>query len=82
VVSGTPITRPKGQYKDADGKVVFGLTQKLDYELEIAAVIGKPSTLGNPVKIKDAYDHVFGLVLLNDWSGKFMFLIVRDETNK
>jgi fumarylacetoacetase len=82
VVSGTPITRPKGQYKGANGKVVFGPTQKLDYELEIAAVVGKPSTLGNPVKIEETYDHVFGLVLLNDWSGNFMFPIVRDETDK
>jgi 2-keto-4-pentenoate hydratase/2-oxohepta-3-ene-1,7-dioic acid hydratase in catechol pathway len=37
--------------------------------------------LGNTVKIEDAYDHVFGLVLLNDWSGKFMFPIARDETD-
>lgn len=48
---------------------MFGPTQRLDYELEIAAVIGKPSDLGSPVAIKDADEHIFGLVLLNDWSG-------------
>lgn len=70
VVSGTPIARPRGQYRDAEGKVVFGRTKRLDYELEVAAVVGKPSKLGEPVSIGDADDHVFGLVLLNDWSGR------------
>lgn len=63
--------RPKGQYRDATGAVVFGHTKKLDYELEIAAIIGAPSIMGEPVSMKDADDHIFGLVLLNDWSGKF-----------
>jgi fumarylacetoacetase len=70
IVSGTSIVRPKGQYRDANGKVVFGATKRLDYEIEVAAVIGKPSQLGKPVAIGDADDHIFGLVLLNDWSGK------------
>lgn len=73
VVSGTPIARPRGQYRDAQGKVVFGLTKRLDYELEVAAVVGKSSTLGEPVSIGDADDHIFGLLLLNDWSGGFAF---------
>ncbi|KAH6684046.1 fumarylacetoacetase [Halenospora varia] len=70
VVSGTPIQRPSGQYRGPEGSVVFGPTQRLDYELEIAAVIGKPSDLGSPVAIKDADEHIFGLVLLNDWSAR------------
>jgi fumarylacetoacetase len=48
VVSGTPITRPKGQFRDANkgGEVVFAPTRELDYELEVACIIGKPSQLG------------------------------------
>ncbi len=71
VPSKTPIVRPKGQYRDATGSIVYGLTQRLDYELEVAAVIGKASVLGEPVKIEEADDYIFGLVLLNDWSGEF-----------
>ena len=71
VPSTTPIIRPRGQYRDATGSVVFGPTKRLDYELEVAAVIGKASALGEPVKIEDADEYIFGLVLLNDWSGEF-----------
>lgn len=67
------MTRPKGQYKSKDGKVVFGPTDRLDYELEVAAFIGKASELGKPVSLEGAEDHIFGLVLLNDWSGKWQF---------
>jgi fumarylacetoacetase len=70
VVSGTPVKRPQGQYKTKEGKVVFGPTNKLDYELEVAAFIGKATELGKPVRVEEAEEHIFGLVLLNDWSGK------------
>lgn len=70
VVSGSPVVRPYGQYLEG-GKVVFGAEQGLDFELEMAAVIGKPSRFGERVAVKDADEHIFGLVLLNDWSGKF-----------
>ena len=70
VVSGTPITRPLGQYRDECGCVVFKATRQLDFELEVACIIGKPSKFGVPVRIEDAEEHIFGLVLLNDWSGK------------
>ncbi|KAH8891375.1 fumarylacetoacetase [Thozetella sp. PMI_491] len=69
VVSGTPVVRPHGQFKDKT-KVVFGPTQSLDYELEMAAVIGRPSKLGEPVFVNDADEHIFGVVLLNDWSSR------------
>lgn len=62
--------RPKGQFRDVDGSVVFGPTRKLDYELEVACIIGKPSRIGESVSVADADDHIFGLVLLNDWSGR------------
>ena len=70
VVSGTPIVRPKGQFRDTTGDVVYGASEQLDYELELACIVGKPSKWGTSVPIKDAEEHIFGLVLLNDWSGK------------
>lgn len=74
VVSGTPIRRPNGQTlvnPAATPKVpVFGSSKKLDIELELAAFICKPSTLGEPISIKDSADHIFGLVMMNDWSAR------------
>ena len=70
VVSGTPIVRPKGQFRDGNGGVVFGPSRRMDYELEIACIIGKPTQIGESVSAADADEHIFGLVLLNDWSGK------------
>lgn len=68
-VSGTPVVRPYGVYQQDGGEgVTFGPSQGLDFELEMAAVIGKPSKFGERVAVKDADDHIFGLVLLNDWS--------------
>jgi fumarylacetoacetase len=72
VVSGTPIERPYGIYRAGEGKVEFGPTKAMDYELEFAAIVGKPTKMGDRVKLEDADDHIFGLVLLNDWSGKSM----------
>ncbi|OIW29733.1 fumarylacetoacetase [Coniochaeta ligniaria NRRL 30616] len=72
VVSGTPIARPLGQYYAPDDgeEVVFGPSQAMDYELEMGAIVGPPSTLGEPVAIGDADEHIFGVVLLNDWSAR------------
>ncbi|KAL3422094.1 fumarylacetoacetate hydrolase [Phlyctema vagabunda] len=69
VVSGTKVRRPKGQFRDGD-RVTYGPTRRLDYELEIACVIGKGSKLGETVHVADADEHIFGLVLLNDWSAR------------
>jgi fumarylacetoacetase len=71
VASGTPIRRPYGQRKPPDAPApTFGPSTRLDIELEIGFVIGAPSTLGEPVRVVDALDHVFGLVLVNDWSAR------------
>jgi fumarylacetoacetase len=64
VASGTPVRRPIGQRPE------FGPSQKLDIELEAGFVIGTPSTMGEPVPIEEALDHVFGMVLVNDWSAR------------
>ena len=69
VVSGTPVRRPLGQARSADG-VAFGPSKAMDYELEVACVVGKPSQMGRPIKIDNADDHIFGYVLLNDWSAR------------
>ena len=70
VVSGTPITRPSGQTKNADGAVDFGPSKRLDFEAEVGFVVGVGSSLGAGVTIQDFRSHVFGVCLLNDWSAR------------
>ena len=63
--------RPSGQTKPPDDDAPrFGPSRRLDIELELGFVIGLPSRLGEPVPIERALDHVFGLVLVNDWSAR------------
>lgn len=71
VVDGTPIRRPNGQIlpKGAEAPV-FSATQQLDFELEMAFVIGRESALGQPIPIEQAHEHIFGLMLFNDWSAR------------
>jgi fumarylacetoacetase len=71
IVSGTDIVRPSGQIKlPNDERPVFSATRKLDFELETAFIVGKPTQLGQPISINNAWDHIFGMVLLNDWSAR------------
>ncbi len=70
VVSGTPVRRPAGQAKRAEGPPVFGPSEMLDYEAELGTFIGAPNPLGEPVNIENAEGHVFGFCLLNDWSAR------------
>jgi len=71
VVSGTDVRRPQGQTKALDASVpTFGPTKSLDYELEMAFLIGPGNSLGEPVPIDRAMDHIFGFVLMNDWSAR------------
>ena len=70
IPSGTPVNRPWGQYLEEGGRVRFGPTQKLDYEMELGYVIGKPSALGDRISIEDAHQHLFGCILLNDLSAR------------
>ena len=71
VVSGTPIVRPCGQSKaPADEAPRFGPSRRLDIELELGFVVGVGSTLGEPVPASAFRDHVFGVVLVNDWSAR------------
>jgi fumarylacetoacetase len=72
VVSGTPIRRPTGQIleKPGDTLPVFSHCRKLDFELELGCFICKPNDMGDPVNIGDALDHLFGVVMMNDWSAR------------
>jgi fumarylacetoacetase len=69
--SGTPIRRPCGQIqKDPTIPVsIHGPCEKLDFELEVAAIVGGKSNL-NPMSIDEAKDRIFGYVLMNDWSAR------------
>jgi fumarylacetoacetase len=71
IVSGADVRRPKGQIKPPDAPTpVFGATRSLDYELEMAFLIGPGNSLGRTIPIDQASDHIFGLVLMNDWSAR------------
>ena len=74
IASGTPVRRPSGQTKPATpgGIPGFGPTRFLDYEVEVGLYIGEPNQLGEPVPIRQAADHIFGISLLNDWSARNM----------
>jgi fumarylacetoacetase len=70
-VSGTDVVRPHGQRRPGDdGVPPFGPSQRLDIECEVGYVVGAASSLGKPVAVDDAAEHVFGVVLLNDWSAR------------
>jgi fumarylacetoacetase len=71
VVSGTAVRRPSGQTKAPDAVApVFGPTKSFDFELEMAFLIGPGNSLGTPISVDRAADHIFGLVLMNDWSAR------------
>ncbi|WP_422772158.1 fumarylacetoacetase [Plantactinospora sp. WMMC1484] len=69
VVSGTPVVRPAGQRSTPDGPV-YGPSTRLDIEAEVGFVVGVPSPLGERVGVDDFATHVFGVVLVNDWSAR------------
>lgn len=69
VVSGTPVVRPNGQLKGPNDEMPrFGPSQRFDIELEMGAIVGQPSN--GPISVAEAFDNIFGYVLLNDWSAR------------
>ncbi|KAI1361668.1 hypothetical protein F5Y08DRAFT_330639 [Xylaria arbuscula] len=74
VVSGTPIQRPNGQIlldPAAEPKQpITGPSRRLDMELELGCIIATPNKMGSPIKVAEAEEHIFGYVLLNDWSAR------------
>uniref|UniRef100_UPI00358FA922 fumarylacetoacetase n=1 Tax=Myxine glutinosa TaxID=7769 RepID=UPI00358FA922 len=71
VVSGSPVHRPCGQTRPSDdAPPVFGPSRLLDFELEMGFLVGSGSERGQPIPIDHAQDHIFGMVLVNDWSAR------------
>ena len=71
VISGTGVRRPRGQLKPADAPApVYAATRRLDYEVELGFVAGSGNGLGSAIPVGKALEHVFGVVLLNDWSAR------------
>ncbi|KAJ3647318.1 hypothetical protein Zmor_019202 [Zophobas morio] len=72
VITGTPIRRPNGQTLAVEGAPpIFGKCKLMDFELEMAFFVGGPSNeLGNPIPIEKTDVHIFGFVLMNDWSAR------------
>lgn len=71
VVGGTPVRRPHGQTRAPDAaEPIFGPSRSLDYELELALVVGGSNALGEAVTAESARSRIFGVSLLNDWSAR------------
>ncbi len=71
VLDGTPIKRPWGQFLPSDADTPrFGPSQELDFELELGFFVGPGNPLGQPIAVDDAHRHIFGFVLVNDWSAR------------
>lgn len=71
IASGIDIQRPAGQILlDGADAPVFEPTRRLDFELEVAFLIGRENALGQPIATQDAEDYIFGFLLFNDWSAR------------
>ncbi len=71
VVSGADVRRPLGQTKADDAALpTFGPSRSLDFELELGMLVGPGNALGEPIPIRSASEHIFGLLLVNDWSAR------------
>lgn len=72
VITGTEIIRPKGQVSADKVNPTWSKCNRMDYEVEMGLIVGKTNKLGQPVKITEAHDHIFGLCVVNDWSARDM----------
>lgn len=91
VPSGTAIERPWGhvlisQSSDPSegqqtptSRITYQPSDKVDYEVELAAFIGKPTEFGQCLTPAEAKEHIFGYVILNDWSGKSFYITSEDD---
>ena len=71
IVSGAPVRRPQGQTRpDDEQPPVFGASRMVDFELEMGFFVGPGNGLGEPVPVGEAEEHIFGMVLVNDWSAR------------
>ncbi len=71
IPSGVDVVRPKGQTRADDAAApIFGPSRSLDFELELGFFVGPGNELGRPIAIDRAAEHIFGMVLVNDWSAR------------
>ncbi|MGE0036070.1 MAG: fumarylacetoacetase [Xanthobacteraceae bacterium] len=70
VIDGAPVERPNGQSAQPAGESYFGSCRDMDYEMEFGAFVGRGNELGQPIHIDAAPDHIFGYVIVNDWSAR------------
>ncbi len=70
IISGSEVRRPHGQLKLDDSAPIFAPCKLLDYEMEFGAFIGSGNEIGKRISMDDATEHLFGLVILNDWSAR------------
>ena len=71
VISGTPVRRPMGQIRPSDDEPpIFGPCRLLDYEMEMGAFLGPGNDLGSSIEMKRTREHLFGVVIVNDWSAR------------
>lgn len=71
-VSGKAVRRPNGQFlgSPTEKQPIFGPCRKMDMEVELAAFVCKANEQGRPVSVDNAAEHIFGYVLMNDWSAR------------
>ena len=71
IVSGQDIHRPMGQVlPKGESQPIYKASGRVDFELETAFIVGKQTSLGDTIKVSEAMDHIFGMVLFNDWSAR------------
>jgi fumarylacetoacetase len=71
IIGNEPIYRPRGMIRNAEtGEYSFLPSQKMDYEAELAFFMSEPVPMGVTITAEQAYDHIFGFVILNDWSAR------------
>ncbi|MDD5363598.1 MAG: fumarylacetoacetase [Ignavibacteria bacterium] len=71
IMSGKEVRRPKGQTRpDPDKPPVFGPCRQLDFELEMGFFVGTGNPLGESISVDEAEEHIFGMVIVNDWSAR------------
>ena len=71
VVDGTPVRSPLGQIKGPDHPApIFTACRRLDFELEMAAIVGQPTKMGEYCQRRRSAGLDLRFALLNDWSAR------------
>jgi fumarylacetoacetase len=71
IPSGISIYRPMGQtVPNGEKTPVFGPSRMIDFELETAFITTDANVMGENIPVHEASEHIFGMVLMNDWSAR------------